>query len=123
MNAETLITPTVESETCCICGRSVKDQWFAHFPGPEGRVSLCSLTCAMKYLDQPTPPPGHRAQDALAQSDRTISANLIALYKSLGGGWEIQSSSASVPSAGADETNAEKQVPMNSDIRLTTKAY
>ena len=30
----------------------------------------------------------YQAQDALAQSDRTISANLIALYKSLGGGWE-----------------------------------
>ena len=28
------------------------------------------------------------AQDALVQSDRTISANLVALYKSLGGGWE-----------------------------------
>ena len=30
----------------------------------------------------------YQAQDALAQSDRTVSANLIALYKSLGGGWE-----------------------------------
>lgn len=30
----------------------------------------------------------YSAQDALAQSDRTVSANLIALYKSLGGGWE-----------------------------------
>ena len=30
----------------------------------------------------------YKAQDALVQSDRTISANLIALYKSLGGGWE-----------------------------------
>ena len=30
----------------------------------------------------------YQAQDALVQSDRTISANLIALYKSLGGGWE-----------------------------------
>ena len=32
----------------------------------------------------------YQAQDALAQSDRTISANLIALYKSLGGGWEME---------------------------------
>ncbi len=32
----------------------------------------------------------YQAQDALAQSDRTISANLIALYKSLGGGWEVE---------------------------------
>jgi NodT family efflux transporter outer membrane factor (OMF) lipoprotein len=31
----------------------------------------------------------YSAQDSLAQSDRTVSANLIALYKSLGGGWEI----------------------------------
>ncbi len=30
----------------------------------------------------------YQAQDALVQSDRAISANLIALYKSLGGGWE-----------------------------------
>ena len=30
----------------------------------------------------------YQAKDALVQSDRTISANLIALYKSLGGGWE-----------------------------------
>jgi len=31
----------------------------------------------------------YQAQDALVQSDRTISANLISLYKSLGGGWEL----------------------------------
>jgi NodT family efflux transporter outer membrane factor (OMF) lipoprotein len=30
----------------------------------------------------------YQAEDALVQSDRAISANLIALYKSLGGGWE-----------------------------------
>jgi NodT family efflux transporter outer membrane factor (OMF) lipoprotein len=30
----------------------------------------------------------YQAQDALVQSDRMVSANLIALYKSLGGGWE-----------------------------------
>ena len=36
----------------------------------------------------------YQAQDALVQSDRAISANLIALYKSLGGGWEIQPSVA-----------------------------
>lgn len=29
------------------------------------------------------------AEDNLAQSDRTICINLIALYKSLGGGWQI----------------------------------
>jgi len=30
----------------------------------------------------------YHSQDALVQSDRTISADLISLYKSLGGGWE-----------------------------------
>jgi multidrug efflux system outer membrane protein len=30
----------------------------------------------------------YQAQDELVQSDRAISANLVALYKSLGGGWE-----------------------------------
>ena len=30
------------------------------------------------------------AEDALVQSDRAISADLVALYKALGGGWEIE---------------------------------
>ena len=30
----------------------------------------------------------YQAQDALVQSDQAVSANLVALYKSLGGGWE-----------------------------------
>lgn len=30
----------------------------------------------------------YQAQDALVQSDRTVATNLVALYKSLGGGWE-----------------------------------
>jgi NodT family efflux transporter outer membrane factor (OMF) lipoprotein len=30
------------------------------------------------------------SEDALVQSDRTISTNLVALYKALGGGWEAQ---------------------------------
>jgi len=30
----------------------------------------------------------YQAQDALVQSERTVSANLVSLYKSLGGGWE-----------------------------------
>lgn len=36
----------------------------------------------------------YQAQDALVQSDRTVSTDVIALYKSLGGGWEIQPSLA-----------------------------
>jgi NodT family efflux transporter outer membrane factor (OMF) lipoprotein len=31
----------------------------------------------------------YQAQDALVQSDRTVSTDVIALYKSLGGGWEM----------------------------------
>jgi NodT family efflux transporter outer membrane factor (OMF) lipoprotein len=30
----------------------------------------------------------YQAQDQLVQSDRTVSVNLVALYKSLGGGWQ-----------------------------------
>jgi NodT family efflux transporter outer membrane factor (OMF) lipoprotein len=36
----------------------------------------------------------YQAQDALAQSDRAVAANLISLYKSLGGGWESMERSA-----------------------------
>ncbi len=40
----------------------------------------------------------YQAQDALVQSDRTISANLISLYKALGGGWEtLESRSVGTP--------------------------
>ena len=31
----------------------------------------------------------HTAEDQLAQSEQTVAANLIALYKALGGGWEL----------------------------------
>jgi NodT family efflux transporter outer membrane factor (OMF) lipoprotein len=41
----------------------------------------------------------YQAQDSLAQSDRTISANLIALYKSLGGGWETVAQPVALASA------------------------
>jgi outer membrane protein TolC len=30
----------------------------------------------------------YQAQDALVQSDKTVTTDVIALYKSLGGGWE-----------------------------------
>jgi outer membrane protein, multidrug efflux system len=30
------------------------------------------------------------SEDALVQSERTMATNLIALYKALGGGWEIR---------------------------------
>jgi len=34
----------------------------------------------------------YQAQDALVQSERTVSTDLISLYKALGGGWEIEPS-------------------------------
>lgn len=48
----------------------------------------------------------YQAQDALVQSDRTVSTDLIALYKSLGGGWETQSLSASASAVATPKTAA-----------------
>lgn len=48
----------------------------------------------------------YQAQDALVQSDRTVSANLISLYKSLGGGWETAEKHASSSLAQADRAVA-----------------
>jgi outer membrane protein TolC len=36
-------------------------------------------------------------EEALAQSTRTISTNLVALYKALGGGWDMQAEPDSNP--------------------------
>ena len=36
----------------------------------------------------------YQSQDALVESERAVSADLIALYKALGGGWESQGVSA-----------------------------
>jgi NodT family efflux transporter outer membrane factor (OMF) lipoprotein len=41
----------------------------------------------------------YQAQDALAQSDRTVATDLVALYKSLGGGWETAPSAVTLASA------------------------
>ena len=32
----------------------------------------------------------YAAEDALAQSSRTVSTNLVALFKALGGGWQTE---------------------------------
>jgi outer membrane protein TolC len=37
------------------------------------------------------------SQDALVQSNRAVSANAVALYKVLGGGWEIGEGTAARP--------------------------
>lgn len=41
----------------------------------------------------------YQAQDALVQSDRTVSTDVVALYKSLGGGWEIAEQQKSLATA------------------------
>lgn len=41
----------------------------------------------------------YQTQDALVQSDRTVSTDLIALYKSLGGGWETVAQPMALASA------------------------
>jgi len=51
-----------------------------------GRTDFLSVLQAQRDLFQ--------SQDALVQSDRLVSSNLIALYKALGGGWEIESRGA-----------------------------
>jgi outer membrane protein TolC len=43
----------------------------------------------------------YQAQDQLAQSDRAVSANLIAIYKALGGGWETTEQFAALTPAKA----------------------
>jgi len=37
----------------------------------------------------------YAAQDALVQSDQTVSLNLMQLYKALGGGWQNEYKAAS----------------------------
>ncbi len=41
----------------------------------------------------------YQAQDALVQSDKTVTTDVIALYKSLGGGWETIKQPAALASA------------------------
>jgi NodT family efflux transporter outer membrane factor (OMF) lipoprotein len=52
----------------------------------------------------------YQAQDALVQSDRTISANLISLYKSLGGGWEIEPNAQAVAQATPQKSSCSTKV-------------
>jgi outer membrane protein, multidrug efflux system len=47
----------------------------------------------------------YEAENALANSDMTVSADVVALYKSLGGGWEAQS----VATAAANQTVAKRE--------------
>jgi multidrug efflux system outer membrane protein len=41
----------------------------------------------------------YQAQDALVHSDKTVTADVFALYKSLGGGWETETRPVALASA------------------------
>ena len=48
----------------------------------EGQTDFLNVLEAQRSL--------YASQDALVQSTGTVSTNLVALYKALGGGWEAQ---------------------------------
>jgi NodT family efflux transporter outer membrane factor (OMF) lipoprotein len=48
----------------------------------KGMVSFLNVLVSQLALFQ--------SQDALAQSDQTVSTNLVALFKALGGGWDVE---------------------------------
>jgi NodT family efflux transporter outer membrane factor (OMF) lipoprotein len=48
----------------------------------EGKVGFLEVLTAQRSL--------YVSEDALVQSDRIVAQNLVALYKALGGGWEIE---------------------------------
>jgi multidrug efflux system outer membrane protein len=49
----------------------------------------------------------YQSQGALVQSDQAVSTDVVALYKSLGGGWEAQS--VSVSATAADQIDAKRE--------------
>jgi NodT family efflux transporter outer membrane factor (OMF) lipoprotein len=55
------------------------------------------------------------AEDALAQSDRTVVTNLIALYKALGGGWETPAAAPASPEVSASTASAPTTQPRSGD--------
>ena len=46
----------------------------------EGQTDFLNVLSAQRAL--------YSVQDALVQSERTVAAELVAVYKALGGGWE-----------------------------------
>ena len=48
----------------------------------QGQTDFLNVLQAQRSL--------YSSEDALAQSTRTVSTNLAALYKALGGGWQPQ---------------------------------
>ncbi len=79
-----LVSYVKEKERRAILASAVQDNQraveLARARYTSGVENLLSVLDAQRSL--------YAAEDALAQSDRTTSASVIALYKSLGGGWE-----------------------------------
>lgn len=50
----------------------------------------------------------YEAEDALANSDMMVSADVVALYKSLGGGWETKSESVSADAGNPTDAKRER---------------
>jgi outer membrane protein TolC len=59
-----------------------------------GRTDFLSVLQAQRDLFE--------SEDALVQSDRAVTANLIALYKALGGGWQLTEQPDTSPSITSD---------------------
>jgi hypothetical protein len=74
MIAQNLIAPTGENETGCVCGKSVKDHWFGHFPGTDGWLSLCSPRCAFLFLELPAANRNRNASNEYSRSQRRQGA-------------------------------------------------
>jgi NodT family efflux transporter outer membrane factor (OMF) lipoprotein len=55
----------------------------------EGKVGFLEVLTAQRSL--------YATEDALVQSDRQVAQNLVALYKALGGGWEVDLPAATQP--------------------------
>lgn len=48
----------------------------------QGQTDFLNVLQAQRSL--------YTSEDALAQSTRTVSTNLVAFYKALGGGWQLE---------------------------------
>jgi NodT family efflux transporter outer membrane factor (OMF) lipoprotein len=62
----------------------------------QGQTDFLNVLTAQRSL--------YASQDALVQSTRTVCTDLVALYKALGGGWEIDQSAAQAAAATTQPT-------------------
>ena len=55
----------------------------------EGQTDFLNVLIAERSL--------YNSEDALVQATRTVSTNLVALYKALGGGWDLPPQTEKTP--------------------------